>query len=144
MFFTTHEKKMGRIGLDTGFFVRLTAGHTVAAGIWQRIVSEKSVGVVSCLTLFELQRLSFQNRLKPEREKELQRIIPAVCEVVWLGEGAEEILFQSAKHAQTFGIPAIDALILTSLLSANVKEIYTTDPDMERFKTKRVKINRLV
>jgi predicted nucleic acid-binding protein len=134
---------MRKIGFDTGFFFRLNTRHSTAVRVWESIAAEKYEGVVSCLSLFELRKLSYQNRMKPDIERELQKIIPKICTIAWLEESAINVLHQGAKHAHTFGLPAIDSLIMTSLIAKEVKEVYTTDPDMERFKGKDVKIIRL-
>ncbi|MBC8044441.1 MAG: type II toxin-antitoxin system VapC family toxin [Rhizobacter sp.] len=131
------------IGFDTGFFIRLTAAHPVATSVWQTVIDGKAEAVASCLTLFELKRLALQSRIKAEREAELQRIIPHVCRVLWIDAERQGILFAGAKASHTFGIPAMDALILESLVAAKAREIYTSDPDMERYKNKSVKIIRL-
>jgi hypothetical protein len=41
------------------------------------------------------------------------------------------------------GIPAMDALILASLVSAGCAVVYTRDPDLERFRSRRVRIINL-
>ena len=49
------------IGLDTGFFVELLRGNREAVAVWKSLIAGEAEGVVSCLTLFELERLGLNN-----------------------------------------------------------------------------------
>ena len=45
------------LGFDTGFFRRLYDRDTQATAAWDDVRAERAVGAISCLTLFELERL---------------------------------------------------------------------------------------
>ena len=64
--------------------------------------------------------------------------IRAISKVVWLDKA--EILIAAANISQSQGIHAMDALILASLASLNVKLIYTTDAHFEKYKKRGASI----
>ena len=128
------------IGLDTGFFIRLLENKKEAVRIWQGIV-EGEESSVSCLTIFELKRLSMKKAIDEETTGLLIDAILSICKVTWID--GKEILLMGANLSHGLGIPAVDALILAGFLVLNVNRIYTTDSHLERFKKKGVKVFRL-
>lgn len=122
------------LGFDTGFFQRLYTGHDRARAAWNDIRAGRATGVVSCLSLFELERLGLRGALPHDVAERLVESIPAVCTVVWLGadDGAER-LHRAARRAHGIGLSMADALILTSLLDAEAITIYSTDGDFMRY-----------
>ena len=130
-----------KIGFDTGFFVRLIVRDPKAVKIWKKVISGEVHGVTSCLTLFEISRLSVRGVLKKEKAKSMIEIIPAACSTVWLSEAG--LLKKAAALSVGAGLPSLDALILASLLEAGVERIYTTDRDFETYNKKGVEIINL-
>jgi predicted nucleic acid-binding protein len=128
------------IGLDTGFFIRLLENKKEAVRIWQGIV-EGEESSVSCLTIFELKRLSMKKAIDEETTGLLIDAILSICEVTWI-EG-KEILLMGANLSHGLGIPAVDALILAGFLMLNVNTIYTTDSHLELFYKKGIKTLKL-
>jgi len=125
------------IGLDTGFFVALLRKGSKAVEVWEGI-TDGDESVVSCLTLYELQRLSLKGVIESDAVNAILEAIRAICKVVWFDK--TEILTAAATISQTYGIHAIDSLILASLTTLNAKTIYTTDAHIEKYKKKGVKI----
>jgi len=125
------------IGLDTGFFVELVRNNAIAVKIWEGIV-EGDESAVSCLTLYELKRLSLKGVIESNAVDTIFEAIRGICKVVWLDKA--EILTGAAAISQSHGIHAIDSLILASLATLNVKTIYTTDSHIENYKKKGVSV----
>jgi len=124
-------------GLDTGFFVALLKKGSKAVEVWEGII-DGDESAVSCLTLYELQRLSLKGVIESNAVNAILEAIRAICKVVWLDE--TEILTAAATISQSYGIHAIDSLILASLSTLNVKTIYTTDSHIEKYKKKGIHI----
>jgi predicted nucleic acid-binding protein len=125
------------IGLDTGFFVELLRNNSIAVRIWEGIV-EGDESAVSCLTLYELKRLSLKGVIESNAVDTILEAIRAICKVVWLDKA--EILTGAATISQSHGIHAIDSLILASFAILNAKTIYTTDSHIEKYKKKGVSV----
>jgi predicted nucleic acid-binding protein len=130
-----------RTGLDTGVFVRLAAEDPVAVGLWDEAAAGKREGVVSALTLLEIDRLGLRGALSSSFASEALRTIPEVCEVVWIG--SPELLRTAAKLGQGHALSLVDSLILASLLARDCSEIYTTDSDLARYRRKGLQVVRL-
>jgi len=126
------------IGLDTGFFVKLLEGDEKAMSIWSSFLNDDEEAVVSCLTLFELERLSLKGKIDKEGVGIIFDAIHAVCLVNWLDN--KEVLTFAAKLSNNIGLHASDSLILSGFLISGANTIYTTDSGMESYKKKGVKI----
>ncbi len=109
--------------------------------IWEGII-EGDESAISCMTLYELKRLSLKGAIESNAVDTMIEAIRAICKVVWLDE--VEILTGAATISQSQGIHAIDSLILASLATLNVKTIYTTDSHIEKYKKKGVNIINMV
>lgn len=131
------DSKM-KIGFDTGFFIELLRGHPIAIDVWKELEQPHVSGVISCLTLFELERLSLKGALK--EWSRLNQALNAACWVVWLNT---EIISRAAKLSHGLGMPAMDAVILASMLHEGVESIYTTDSHLKAYKNERVQIINL-
>lgn len=113
----------------------------MAVKIWERII-EGEDSAVSCLTLYELKRLSLKGAIESNAVGTMIEAIRTICKVVWLDE--VEILVKAATISQSYGIHAIDSLILSSLATINVKTIYTTDPHIEKYEKKGISIINMI
>jgi len=118
-------------GLDTGFFIKLLEGHTEAVRVWKDLM-KGGESVVSCLTLFELWRLANRGAVDREAIEKLAEGITGMCDVTWIDEPG--ILRRGSALSHGLGIPAMDALILSGLLSRGATAIYTTDAHMRRYR----------
>jgi predicted nucleic acid-binding protein len=120
------------IGADTGFFFALREGDPVALGIFER----EDIAV-SVLTRFELKRLSHRKGIP---WADLGSLLTRATTVLDLTADAAD---EAASISHGTGMPAVDALILSSLLAAGCRTIYTRDDHLLRFSRKDVEIIRL-
>jgi predicted nucleic acid-binding protein len=126
------------IGLDTGFFLELVNGNEQAVTLWRSCLDDKVELVVSCLTLFEIERLGLKGKLSGTDT--ILDAIHGVTLVAWLNR---EILSRAARLSHGLGVSAVDSLILASLTSREVSEIYTTDSDLETYQSNDIMIRNL-
>jgi predicted nucleic acid-binding protein len=124
------------IGLDTGFFVELLKANKEAVELWKKIMDGEDVSV-SCLSIFELKRLSLKRAIDSEAVETLIEAVLAICKVVWLDNN--ELLLSGASLSYGPGIASTDALILASLVESGAQTIFTIDHHLEGFKKKGVK-----
>lgn len=124
-----------RIGFDTGFFIELLRRNSRTLSVWSRLETEDIEGIVSCLTLFELERLSLKGAIRgwPRFGEALEN----ACHVIWINR---EILSMASRFSHGLGIPAIDSIILACLLNEDVECIYTTDKHFETYHNKKIKV----
>ncbi len=120
------------IGVDTGFFFALREGNPVAL----RVFEEEDIAV-SVLSRFELRRLSFRKGIPWSDFAELLTHSVTVLDLT--GETADE----AAEISHGTGMPALDALILASLVAAGCRTIYTRDEHFLRLARRDVEIIRL-
>jgi predicted nucleic acid-binding protein len=125
-------------GLDTGFFIELMSGNEEAISLWKSCLDDEVEFTVSALSLFEIERLGLKGKLK-ESDAVLEAI-NGVTSVVWL-DG--EILSRAAGLSHGLGIPAMDSLILASLIANGCAEIYTTDGHLQAYQSNKVKVRNL-
>lgn len=128
------------IGLDTGFFVELLKANITAVELWKKIIAGEDASV-SCLSIFELKRLSLKGVIDSRAVDTLIEAFHAICKVMWL-DHRESLLF-GANLSSGLGIPAIDALILASLLQSGAETIVSTDSHLAGYKKKGVVIQKL-
>jgi predicted nucleic acid-binding protein len=126
------------IGLDTGFFLELLKGNRVAVEVWKTGINNDADLAVSCLSLFEIERLGLKGQLR-NSEVVIESVM-GMCDVVWL---SSEALSHGARLSHGLGVPALDALILASLLSLDCTEILTTDSDLEAYQSNKVRVRNL-
>jgi len=120
-------------GIDTGFFYALEEGHPTAVKVWK----EREIAT-SVIVLYELQKKFLQGQfenwhLTIEDIKKSIVMVPLTL----------DIALKASHIAHGTGMPGLDALILSSLLAVECKEIYTKDPHFELFRKKGVKIINL-
>jgi predicted nucleic acid-binding protein len=126
------------IGLDTGFFLELLKGHQVAVTIWTAGLSDEADLIVSCLSLFEIERLGLKGAIQGGQV--ILESVSDMCRVVWLNQ---DVLSQGARFSHGLGIPAMDSLILASLVLTGCTEIYTTDSHIEAYRSSTVTVRNL-
>jgi predicted nucleic acid-binding protein len=126
------------IGLDTGFFLELVNGNNEATRLWELCLDDQVDFAVSALSLFEVERLGLKGKLK--HVEAVLNAINDVTSVVWPDQ---EILSKGARLSHGLGIPAVDSLILASLVSVDCSEIYTTDSHLEAYHNNEVTVRNL-
>jgi predicted nucleic acid-binding protein len=127
------------IGLDTGFFVKLLMGDRRATEIFEGI--EDADLCMSCLTLFELKRLSLKGALEEDAVSTLIDNVMSLCHISWLDNVEIHNLAASLSHG--LGIPAVDSLILAGFITNGSETIYTTDSHMAKYVKKGVRVIKL-
>jgi predicted nucleic acid-binding protein len=126
------------IGLDTGFFIELMNGNDEAVRVWKSGLIDGEEFLVSALTLYEIERLGLKGKLK-DWKIILEAIFGAAI-VVWL---TRDTLSLAARFSHGLGIPSVDSLILASLVSQDVAEIFTTDSHFEAYESGKVVVRNL-
>ena len=120
-------------GVDTGFFFALEENDPTALRVWR----EEDI-VTSVIVLYELQKKLLQGHFRkwPAILADIRAALSAVTIT-------EEISLNAGQLAHKYGLPGLDALILSSLLAADVKHIYTTDAHFELYDAKGITITNL-
>ncbi len=126
------------IGLDTGFFLALLQDNQEAVEAWKAGLDDRVELVVSAISLFEIERLGLKGAIREAQA--LVEAIDAATLVVW---PSREILGRAARLSHGNKIPAIDSIILASLLCQGATTIYTTDRHMEAYQASGVRIVNL-
>ena len=128
------------IGLDTGFFLKLLRADRQATEIFEHINDDIDL-CVSCLTIFELKRLSLRGAVEQDVVNKLIDDIISLCRISWLDN--VEIHNIAATLSHGLGIPAVDSLILAGFVLNGTERIYTTDSHMEKYVKKGVQVIKL-
>ncbi len=120
-------------GIDTSYFYALAAGNTVAAEAW-----ESRELLTSVLCFYELKKRLLNGDLKawPTVLEDMARAI----EVVPITATAA---LKAAQVAYGTGMPAFDAIIVSSLDEAGCAEIITMDSHFKLFAKKGLKMTLL-
>ncbi|MEF8797655.1 MAG: PIN domain-containing protein [Salinivenus sp.] len=120
-----------RYGLDTGFFFRLFEGAERARGVWTALTEGSDEGVVSSMSVYELQRNALKGLLVREDVEAFLAELPYLCTV------HETLSVDTAQRAAHLGwgngLAMADALILQAFLEEDVTHIVTTDRDFEAY-----------
>ena len=128
------------IGLDTGFFFKLLKGNHQVTEIFEELDDDTDL-CVSCLTIFELKRLSLKGALEQDAVNNLIDNIMSLCHISWLNN--IEIHDVAAGLSHGLGTPAVDSLILAGFVLNGSEIIYTTDSHMEKYVKKGVQVIKL-
>lgn len=121
------------LGFDTGPVHRFVHGDVAVKKIWDRISAGNVIGVISCITLYELQKLGLKGSLPKRSVDRLTLEIPKLFRVVWLKDLT--LLRRAAHVSHGNDLSMADAIILVSLMDAGAETIYTTDSDLQRFRS---------
>jgi predicted nucleic acid-binding protein len=117
-------------GIDTGFFYELFNGNLAAAKIWQsnRLIS-------SVLVVHELQKKILKGEFAawPALISDIEKAVNFLPVTLDIAKKASHIAYGT-------GIPSVDSLILSTLLEAGCKEIYSKDSHFSLFKKKGINI----
>jgi predicted nucleic acid-binding protein len=126
-------KKAKLVGADTGFFFCLKKKNKRALKIF-----EDCDIVISILTVLELRRQALKGAEPTWRQA--QAFLEKAATIVDVDKAVAE---EAANIAHSTAIPAVDSLILATLVLAGCKKIYTTDPHFKAYEKKGIKIINL-
>jgi predicted nucleic acid-binding protein len=116
-------------GVDTGFFFALREGHPMAV----QVLQDEDLAV-SVLTHFELKRIALRRGI-PWKD-----IGGPLSRSSTLLEVSVEASDEAARISHGTGMPALDALILASLVGAGCRKVYTRDEHFMRYRRRDVEI----
>ena len=120
-----------RYGLDTGFFFRLLSDADRARGVWSEIVEANADGIVSSVSVYELQRNALKGVLVREDVEAFLEELPVLCTIH--DRYSADAVQRAAHLGWGNGIPMADALILQAFLDEGVTHILTTDQDFTAY-----------
>ncbi|WP_297445188.1 PIN domain-containing protein [Desulfurobacterium sp.] len=126
-----------KIGLDTGFFVKLLLGFQEAAEVYNRIIEGEVVDVVSVIVVFELRRLALRGLIDRQAYEVLERSWPVLFQVESVDR---ELALEAASISHGTGLPAAGALIYTTCKGSGSDSFYTVDPHFKAVSWKRPRI----
>ncbi|WMT58553.1 type II toxin-antitoxin system VapC family toxin [Truepera radiovictrix] len=114
-------------------FIRLLKEDKGALELWDEVTAgPQEEALVSCITLYELQRSGLRGLTEGEKTDRFLDALPQVCSILWLRDA--ESMRRATRLAHGNGLAMADALILFSLIEAGAEVIYTTDSDFEAYK----------
>jgi predicted nucleic acid-binding protein len=120
-----------RYGLDTGFFFLLFDGAERARDVWSEITAGTAPGVVSTLSVYELQRNALKGVLVREDVDAFLEELPHLCTM------HESLSTAAGRRAARLGwgngLAMADALLLQAFLDEEVTHILTTDRDFTAY-----------
>jgi len=122
---------MERVGLDTGFFIKVFEGDEQVVRVWEKIVDGELKAITSTLVLFEMKRL-FHKLGRMEEWDGVREAILLNCEVVPVDV---EVAENGASISHGTGLPSVDALIYAGLKGAD--KFYTADRSFDVLRRKR-------
>ena len=124
-----------KVGLDSGFFVRLLDEDPTADSIFSEIVEGKVRAVVSTVTLHEVERLALKGAVQRDLWNKLLAGLRAFVDIVPLDE---ELALISARISHGTGLPTADAVVYATCLNCDL--LYTTDKDLLVVQRKKPRI----
>lgn len=132
---------MMKIGFDTGFFIEIIKGNKKAEEWLNKLLIDDFQGVISCLTLYELQKYYLKGIIKKEIYENLSQNIYDLFEIVWLD--SKEKLLESANLSHGIGLHMSDSIILNSFLISGCTTIVSTDKHILPYQKKGLEIIKL-
>ena len=120
-------------GIDTSFFYALAAGSPAAVQAWE----EREL-LTSVLCFYELKKRLLRGDLRA-----WPSILEDIAKAVEVAPVTIEIAMKAGQVAHGTGMPAFDALIISSFVNADCEEILTLDHHFKLFSKKGLKISLL-
>jgi predicted nucleic acid-binding protein len=117
-------------GIDTSFFYALAAGRPLAVAAW-----ESRDLATSALCFFELRKRALKGDLKA-----WPTVLDDIAKAVQVVPLTVAAALQAARIAHGTGMPAFDALIVSSLAEAGCAEVLTLDHHFNLFVKRGMKI----
>jgi predicted nucleic acid-binding protein len=110
-------------GIDTSFFYALAAGRPLAAAAWE---NRELLTAAPCF--FELQKKLLQGDLRA-----WPTVLEDIARAVEVAPVTAAAALKAGQIAHATGMPALDAIILSSLIEAGCEEILTLDHHFKLF-----------
>ncbi len=120
-------------GIDTSFFYALAAGRPLAVEAW-----ENRELLTSALCSYELKKKLLRGELKA-----WPTVLEDIARAVVVMPVTAAAALQAGQLASETGMPALDALIVSSFAEAGCEEILTLDHHFQLFVKKGLKITLL-
>jgi len=120
-------------GIDTSFFYALAAGRPPAVEAWE---NRELLTAAPCF--FELQKKLLQGDLRS-----WPTVLEDIARAVEVAPVTAAAARRAGQIAHATGMPAFDAIILSSLLEAGCDEILTLDHHFQLFEKKGLAITLL-
>jgi len=130
---TRKGQRLMLTGVDTGFFFALEDNNPVAVKIWTDCEL-----ITSVVVIYELQKKLLKGQFAG-----WPTLIDDIRKAMVVVPLTEKTAMKAAHLAHGTGMPGLDALILSSILEAECKEIYTTDSHFELYNKKGITIVNL-
>ena len=120
-------------GIDTSFFYALAAADPTAVAAWE----EREL-LTSVLCFYELKKKLLRGDLRawPSILEDIAKAVEVVPVTI-------AVALKAGQVAQGTGMPAFDALIISSLADADCAEVLTLDHHFKLFAKKGLKITML-
>lgn len=129
-----------KIGLDTGILVHLIEGNEEIAQVVTKARQKKDVLPISVITIAELYKYSYKQKLSPVDKKEWFVLLTDIEKGLKVVDLTSAIARKAASLSHGIGLHMADALILATAISEDCDEFYTTDIDFKRYKGKSPKV----
>lgn len=120
-------------GIDTSFFFALAAGRPAAVEAWE----EREL-LTSTLCFYELKKKLLRGDLRA-----WPSILEDIAKAVEVAPVTVAVALKAGQVAHGTGMPAFDALVISSFVNADCKEILTLDRHFKLFSKKGLKITLL-
>ncbi len=120
-------------GIDTSYFYALAAGNPGAVEAW-----ENRELLTSVLCFYELKKKLLKGDLKT-----WPTVLDDIAKAVEMVPVTAASAIKAGQIAQGTGMPAFDAIIVSSLDEVGCGEILTLDPHFKMFNKKGLKITLL-
>jgi predicted nucleic acid-binding protein len=120
-------------GIDTSYFYALAAGNPVAAEAW-----ENRELITSALCFYELKK-----RLLKGDFRAWPTILEDIAKAIEVVPVTMAAALQAGQIAHGTGMPAFDALIISSFVESGCAEILTLDHHFKLFSKKGLKVTLL-
>ncbi len=122
---------MNKIGLDTGFLVKLYARDLKAIELWQEIVKQGYLLSINVLSIFEFLKVSLKANKNYFASIAFLDKIKQTSNILGV---TDNLCLIASKLGQIYSLANIEALILTSFLEDGCEVILTTNKNFERVK----------
>jgi predicted nucleic acid-binding protein len=120
-------------GIDTSFFYALAAGHPAAVEAWE----ERDI-LTSALCFYELKKRLLRGDLRA-----WPSILEDIAQAVEVAPVTVAVALKAGQIAHGTGMPAFDAIIISSFVDADCVEVLTMDHHFTLFSKKGLKITLL-